>query len=84
MLSPGIRVRKFVHLHREFDPDEGEMTRTRKLRRAFLEERYRQLLDAIYGDEHQVSIEAQGAHREGRAETVETVLRIQSVEGGGA
>jgi long-chain acyl-CoA synthetase len=84
MLSPGTRVRKFVHLHREFDPDEGEMTRTRKLRRAFLEERYRQLLDAIYGDKHQVSFEAQGAHREGRTETVETVLRIQSVEGGGA
>jgi long-chain acyl-CoA synthetase len=82
MLSPGTRVRKFVHLHREFDPDEGEMTRTRKLRRAFLEERYRKLLDAIYAGNDQVSIEAQGAYREGRTETVETILRIQPVEGG--
>lgn len=84
MLSPGIRVEKFVHLHREFDPDEGEMTRTRKLRRAFLEERYRKLLDAVYSGKNQVSFEAQGAHREGRTETVEITLHIRSVEGGEA
>ncbi len=32
-LAPGVRVRKYVNLHREFDPDEGEITRNRKLRR---------------------------------------------------
>ena len=45
---PVARVKKYVNLHKEFDPDEGELTRTRKLRRAFLEERYRELIDAIY------------------------------------
>jgi long-chain acyl-CoA synthetase len=43
-LPDGARVRKFVLLHKEFDPDEAELTRTRKLRREFVEERYRELI----------------------------------------
>jgi long-chain acyl-CoA synthetase len=74
-LSPGVRVRKFVNLHREFDPEEGEMTRTRKLRRPFLEARYRELLDGLYRDRSDFSIESPGAR---------TILRIQSVPGGDA
>ncbi len=54
----GSRVRKYINLHKEFDPDEGELTRTRNLRRAFLEERYRKLIDAIYSDMTAVPIEA--------------------------
>ena len=45
-LPPGSRVRKYVHLHKEFDPDEGELTRTMNLRRTVLEKRYRELIDA--------------------------------------
>jgi long-chain acyl-CoA synthetase len=80
-LSPGSRVKKYVNLHKEFDPDEGELTRTRKLRRAFLEERYRELIDAIYADKMEVSIEARVTHRDGRMGTMKTNLMIKSVGG---
>ena len=79
----GARVRKYINLHKELDPDEGELTRTRNLRRAVLEERYRKLMDAIYSDNDAVSIEAREGYRDGRTGTSETSLRIQSVEGAG-
>jgi len=82
-LSPGSRVRKYVNLHREFDPDEGELTRNRKLRRAFLAERYRELIEAIYSDKTEVLIEARVGHSDGRMGTIKTTLRIHSVEGDG-
>jgi long-chain acyl-CoA synthetase len=82
-LSPGSRVRKYVNLHKEFDPDEGELTRNRKLRRGLLEERYRGLIDAIYGDRNEVPIEVPLRYSDGRMGTTKTMLRIQSVEGVG-
>jgi long-chain acyl-CoA synthetase len=75
------RVRKYVNLHKEFDPDEGELTRTRKLRRTFLEERYRELIDAIYGDKTEVPIEGRVRYRDGRVGTIKTTLSIKSIEG---
>jgi len=80
-LPPGARVRKFVNLHKEFDPDEGELTRNSKLKRAFLEERYRGLINAIYSDKTEVPIEAQVRYRDGRTGTVKTIIGIQSIEG---
>ncbi len=54
-LPERLRVYRFVSLFKEFHPDDGEMTRTRKLRRAVIEERYRGLIDAIYrGDEEYI------------------------------
>ncbi len=79
----GARVKKYINLHKELDPDEGELTRTRNLRRAFLEERYRKLMDAIYSDNDTVPIEARDGNRDGRTATIETSLRIQFVEGAG-
>jgi long-chain acyl-CoA synthetase len=78
-LSPGSRVKKYVNLHKEFDPEEGELTRTRKLRRAFLEERYRKLIDAIYADRTEVPIEARVSHQNGRMESTRTTLQIKSI-----
>ena len=47
------RVNKFVNLYKEFDPDDDELTRTRKLRRAFVEKRYEDILNALYKDTKQ-------------------------------
>ena len=80
-LPPGTRVRKFVNLHKEFNPDEGELTRTMQLRRMFLEEHYRELIDAIYNDNTEVSLEAQVRYEDGRMGTVKTTLSIQPIEG---
>jgi long-chain acyl-CoA synthetase len=80
-LPPASRVKKYVNLYKEFDPDEGELTRTRKLRKTFLEERYRGLIDAIYRDETEVPIEARVMYRDGRTGTVKTTISIKSAEG---
>jgi long-chain acyl-CoA synthetase len=80
-LPPGTRVRKYINLHKEFDPDEGELTRIRNLRRTFLEERYRELIDAIYADKTEVPIEARIRYRDGRIGRTKTTLSIKSVGG---
>ncbi len=80
-LPPGLKVKKYVNLHKEFDPDEGELTRTRKLRRKFLEEHYHHLIEAIYGDKTEVPVETRIKHQDGRMGTVKTILSIKSVEG---
>jgi len=80
-LPPGARVKKYVNLHKEFDPDEAELTRTRKLRRRFMEERYGELIDAIYSDKTEVPIEAQVRYRDGRMGTIKTTINIKPIEG---
>jgi long-chain acyl-CoA synthetase len=82
-LPAGSRVKKYVNLHKEFDPDEGELTRNRKLRRAFLAERYRELIDAIYGDQTAVPLEVQVGYHDGRMATQKITIKIESVEGVG-
>ncbi len=78
-LPEPARVRKFVLLHKEFDADEGEMTRTRKLRRGFLAERYAAIIDALYSDADSVHIRATVTYRDGREAVIDTTLRIQKL-----
>jgi long-chain acyl-CoA synthetase len=78
-LPEGSKVRKFVLLHKEFDADEGELTRTRKLRRAFLQDRYQDLIEAIYGNKMDMPVITEVKYRDGRKGTVETNLKIRSV-----
>jgi long-chain acyl-CoA synthetase len=80
-LPTGCRVRKYVNLHKELDPDEAELTRNRKLRRAFLEKRYCDLIEAIYSGKTEAPIEAQIKYRDGRTGIIKTVISIKSVEG---
>ncbi|MGD0916510.1 MAG: AMP-binding protein [Thermodesulfobacteriota bacterium] len=80
-LPAGIRVKKYVNLHKEFDPEEGELTRTRKLRRAFLENRYHELILAIYNNKTEVPIEVEVKKQNGKARTMKTTIKINSVEG---
>ena len=80
-LPPAARVKSFVLLHKEFDPDEGDLTRTRKLRRNVMEERYRELIEAMYGGKEQVQVSAQVKYRDGRAGVIETAVRVCNLEG---
>ncbi|MDE2636266.1 MAG: AMP-binding protein [Chloroflexota bacterium] len=73
------QVKRFVILHKEFDADEAELTRTRKLRRGALHEKYHALLEAIYGGRRQVHVSAEVKYRDGRTGTVETELRVADV-----
>ena len=76
------RIRKFANLHKELDPDEAELTRTRKLRRGFLEQRYHDLLEAIYQDKAEFTAEATITYRDGRKGTIKTLVRINSLDRG--
>lgn len=78
-LPPPARVKSFVLLHKEFDPDEGDLTRTRKLRRNVMEERYRDLIEAMYGGKDEVRVSAAVKYRDGRTGTVETAVRVCKV-----
>ncbi|MFC1866329.1 AMP-binding protein [Chloroflexota bacterium] len=78
-LPESSRVRKFVLLHKEFDPDEAELTRTRKLRREFMEERYNHLIQVMYGDGSEVKVEAPVTYRDGRKGVVTTSIKVRTV-----
>ncbi|MCJ7605444.1 MAG: AMP-binding protein [Dehalococcoidales bacterium] len=78
-ISPGCRIRKYVNLHKEFDPDEGELTRDRKLRRGFLRERYSDLTKAIFSGMMNVEIDTPVQYRDGRVGTVKTTVAIHDV-----
>ena len=80
-LPEAARVRRFVLLHKEFDPDEAELTRTRKLRRGFMEERYKDLIDAIYHNGKKITVSAPVTYRDGRTGTVSTDIKVRSIEG---
>jgi long-chain acyl-CoA synthetase len=81
LLSAGLRVRKFVNLHKEFDPDEGELTRNRKLKRASLKERYVELIDAIYNEQRTIEIKSQTVSGDSRMEKTNLAINIEPVEG---
>ncbi|MBN1321529.1 MAG: AMP-binding protein [Thermoleophilia bacterium] len=82
-LAPSRQVRRFVNLHKEFDPDEFELTRNRKLRRAFLAQRYSDLARALSGDQTSVEVEAQFTYQDGRTGMIRTALRITDIGRGG-
>lgn len=79
-LPPPARVKSFVLLHKEFDPDEGDLTRTRKLRRSVMEDRYRDLIEAMYGGQNEVRVSAPVKYRDGRTGVVETAVRVCRLE----
>jgi long-chain acyl-CoA synthetase len=74
------RIRKFVNLHKEFDPDEAELTRTRKLRRTFVESRYSDLIKALYGKDREYNVEASITYRDGRKGVMKTAIHINQAE----
>jgi long-chain acyl-CoA synthetase len=78
-LPPAARIRRFLLLHKELDADDAELTRTRKVRRGFIAERYRQLVDALYGERASVEVETVITYQDGRTATTRTDLKIESV-----
>jgi long-chain acyl-CoA synthetase len=79
-LPEGARIKKFVLMHKEFDADESEMTRTRKLRRGFLTDRYQEMIAKIYAGEETVSVSAVVRYQDGREGVIETAVRIMNLK----
>ena len=78
-LPESARIKKFLNLHKEFDPDEAELTRSRKLRRSFLEDRYKDLIGALYGGTDEYKIETTVTYRDGRKGTISSAIKINSL-----
>ena len=76
--EPG-RVRRFVNLPKELDPDEAELTRTRKLRRDFIETKYGELIQALYRGDESFEYEVPVKYRDGRTGVFKSNTRINIV-----
>jgi len=75
-LLAGSQISRFLVLHKELDADDGEMTRTRKVKRGFINERYQVLVDALYGGKSSQYIETQVKFEDGRTGMVAADLKI--------
>jgi long-chain acyl-CoA synthetase len=74
------KVKRFVLLYKELDPDDDELTRTRKVRRKFVAGRYKELIDALYGDKEELEIEADIKYRDGKGYRMKTKVKIKQTE----
>ena len=79
-LLAGSQVSRFLVLHKELDADDGELTRTRKVRRGFIGEKYQVLVDALYGGKTEQFIETAVKFEDGRSGTVSATLKIADVK----
>jgi long-chain acyl-CoA synthetase len=71
------QVRRFLVLHKELDPDDDELTRTRKVRRGFIEQKYAVLIDALYSDKKTQFFETQVKFEDGRTGMISADLAIR-------
>ena len=70
------QVHRFLILHKELDPDDDELTRTRKVRRGFIAQKYQVLIDALYSGKASQFIETQVKFEDGRSGKISADLRI--------
>jgi len=73
----GSQIRRFLVLHKELDADDGELTRTRKVRRRFIAERYAPLVEALYSDRASLPVEAKVKFEDGRMGTIRAEVKIR-------
>ncbi len=76
MLS-GCQVHRFVVLHKELDADDGEMTRTRKVRRRIVEEKYADIIAALYDGSSEVSTVTEVTYEDGRKGAISATLELR-------
>jgi len=74
------QVKRYLLLHKELNPDDGEITRTRKVRRRFVAEKYGNLIEVLYSDKDNVDVEAKITYEDGRTTTMRANLKIRNVE----
>lgn len=78
-LPPAARIRRFVLLHKELDADDAELTRTRKVRRNVIAQRYDDIVSALYSQNSHLNIESVITYQDGRTATLKTRLRIEDM-----
>jgi long-chain acyl-CoA synthetase len=78
-LLAGSQIHRFLILHKELDADDGELTRTRKVRRGYIAEKYQVLVDAMYAGKPEQFIETAVKFEDGRSGSVSATLKIEDV-----
>src|ERR1700732_1028641 len=76
-LPPAQRISRFLVLHKELDADDGELTRTRKVRRAFIAERFAPLVDALYSSATTAHTDSEAPSEDGRTGRLKPELEIR-------
>jgi long-chain acyl-CoA synthetase len=78
-LPEGARIKKFLLLYKELDPDDEELTRTKKVRRKFINEKYAKEIAGLYGDREALDIESVIRYQDGKTATLRTTLQVRTV-----
>lgn len=79
-LPPAAHVKRFLLLHKELDADDAELTRTRKVRRRYINENYREIIDGLYSDTDSIDIVSTITYQDGRTATLKVKLRIETLD----
>ena len=79
MLS-GCQIHRFLVLHKELDADDGELTRTRKVRRNIIAEKFADLIDALYGGKDEIYTETEVTYEDGRKGKIRATLEIRDAK----
>jgi long-chain acyl-CoA synthetase len=78
-LPPAQQITRFLLLYKELDADDGELTRTRKVRRGVIDQRYRELIEALYSDRDRVAVETQVTFEDGRTGMIRAEMVIRDM-----
>ena len=78
-LPEAQRVRKFLLLYKELDPDDGELTRTRKVRRGVIAEKYAREIEAIYSGQDAIDVDTTITFQDGSTARIQTTLRVETL-----
>ncbi len=78
-LPAGARIQKFLLLYKELDPDDEELTRTKKVRRKFINEKYVEEIAGLYSDRESLDIESVIRYQDGKTATLRTKLQVRTV-----
>ncbi|MGI9395322.1 MAG: long-chain fatty acid--CoA ligase, partial [Boseongicola sp.] len=79
MLS-GCQIHRFLILHKELDADDGELTRTQKVRRNIIAEKFSDLIEALYDGSKSVSTETEVTYEDGRKGSIKATLEVRDAK----
>ncbi|MDE2876976.1 MAG: long-chain fatty acid--CoA ligase, partial [Gemmatimonadota bacterium] len=80
-LPAAARIRRFLLLHKELHADDAELTRTRKVRRRHIADRFGDIIAALQGDGDSVTVSTEITYQDGRTAEVAHELRIETMDG---
>src|SRR5260370_946446 len=75
-LQPEQRISRFLLLYKELDADDGELTRTRKVRRSVINEKYAGIIDAIYSGKRDIPVDTVIRFQDGTTQRIRTTLKV--------